>query len=429
MPVIQELINFDETFSKLKEEPIIVNDIVCTTKEERERIENLIKVKFGNDMLSTIPSCQCGHLLGEYAIGEKCPKCHDYVKSIGTENLEPILWVRKPEGILKLMSPIIWTMLDKRFSKDKDGRGKVKFSILKWIMDTSYKPQIRKPKVIEEAQALGISRGYNNFIEHFEEYVNILFSMKTMKRSKKQGLLEDQALKELISNNLDKVFCNFLPLPNKALLIIGQNNLGTRVHDIIIDAIDAISMMISIDTEGKSLSIRQKENKTAKSLIKLAEFYLSAEKSIVSAKTGVFRKHVFGGRSYFSGRAVISSITSPHNYEELEIPWSIGVTILRPMIINKLLRQGFKLNDAIGYIHANVYKYDKRLDDIMQQLIDESRDKRIYCLLHRNPTLLQGSSQRLYFTKIKKDPHDPTIGFSILDVSAPNADTENDFTI
>ena len=117
MPVIQKLVDFNEAFKQLKEEPIIINDLMRSTNEEREYIENLVKSKFGNDMLSTIPSCQCGHLKGEYAIGEKCPKCRDKVKTISFQNIEPILWVRTPIGVNKLISPFIWYILTTRFSK------------------------------------------------------------------------------------------------------------------------------------------------------------------------------------------------------------------------------------------------------------------------------------------------------------------------
>lgn len=420
MPVIQKLVDFNEAFKQLKEEPIIINDLMRSTNEEREYIENLVKSKFGNDMLSTIPSCQCGHLKGEYAIGEKCPKCRDKVKTISFQNIEPILWVRRPIGVNKLISPFIWYILNTRFSKGTS------FSLLRWVTDTGYRPIDKQAKIIDEAESLGITRGYNNFIDHFEEYLHKFFQIKSLSKSKLS--MNDDILKDLIFSNIDKILCDYLPLPNKALLIITQNNLGTWLDKDILLAIDAISMLTSIDTEYRDQPQRVKENKTVRALHKLTEFYEITESDMVSGKPGVFRKHVFGCRTYFSGRAVITSITKPHDYEQIELPWSIGITILRPMIINKLLKRGYDLNQAIGFINSNVTYYNPMLDRIIDELIDESRDKKLYCILHRNPTLLQASAQRFNFI-VKKDPRDPTIGMSILTVVGPNADFDGDPSI
>lgn len=422
MPVIQQLCDFNEAFNNLKEPPIIVNDLLRSSNEEKDLIENLVKTKLGNDMLSTIPSCQCGHLKGEYAIGERCPHCRDTVKTITFQNLEPLLWIRSPNGIKKLISPIVWTILEKRFSKSNN------FSLLRYIVDTSYRPNIKQPKILDEIERLNIKRGYNNFIENFEEYVHKFFEIKNFIQKAPSKVLDDNYRKDLIFKNIDKVLCDYLPLPNKALLIITQNSLGTWLDKDIILAIDAISIMTSIDTEYKDQSQRVRENKTARALQKLSDFYSITEKGMVSGKHGVFRKHIFGCRTYFSGRAVISSITKPHAYDQIEVPWSIGVTILRPMIINKLLRQGYELNRAIGFIHSSVTRYDPLIDSIIDQLIAESRDGKLYCILHRNPTLLQASSQRFNFI-VKKDPNDPTIGMSILTVVGPNADFDGDPSI
>ena len=421
MPIYQELVDFDETFRNLKSEPIIINRLMSSTKEEREYIDELIKVKFGNDVISTIPSCQCGQTRGEYCIGETCPKCHDKVKAITSENLEPLLWVQTPQGISKLISPVILTMLNNRFTKARA------FSIIKWLMDTNYKPSIALPKLVAKLQSLGLERGYNNFVNHFEEYINILYSVRDLAKSNTPADMEkDRYMLELIRNNMSRILCDYLPLPNKALLVIGQNNAKYWIDPIILEAIDAISMLTSIDVDNVSDKVR--ENRTARALIKLTEFYQVAEKKIVSTKQGVFRRHVFGSRTYFSARAVISSITRPHKYDQIEIPWAIGITILRPFIINKLLRRGYELNRAIGHIHSSIGRYDQLIDSIIEELIAESRDGKLYCLIHRNPTLLQGSSQRVNFI-VKKEPKDPTIGISILIVSAMNADFDGDSRI
>ena len=60
MPIYQKLVNFDHLFSKLKVEPIILNDIDIRSESSRDFISNLLMSKYNSDMSSLIPSCLCG---------------------------------------------------------------------------------------------------------------------------------------------------------------------------------------------------------------------------------------------------------------------------------------------------------------------------------------------------------------------------------
>ena len=122
---------------------------------------------------------------------------------------------------------------------------------------------------------------------------------------------------------------------------------------------------------------------------------------------------------------MISSITRPHRYDEMEIPWGIGLSVFRIHLYNKLERHGYTPGEAVELLNMHAYKYHPLLDALLQQLIREAPDGRIPCVLQRNPSLARASSQALYIVKVKTDPNDPTIGMSILIVKGPNAKTAN----
>lgn len=417
MPVYQELVNFDQVFHQLKENPIIINHLSNNTEEEREAIRNLITTRCTSDLISILPSCQCGRTKGEYAVSDVCVYCKTPVISSVSEDIEPLVWFKRPEGVEKLINPIIYTMLRRRLMKSG-------FDVLDWLLDTNYRSEKRQPQILNTIAMSGIQRGYNNFIQNFEKYIDTLFSMQDyqLKRPRKGQPQQRDYLYELLKTNSGAILSDYLPLPNKALLILEHTNVGRYVDPLIVHAIDAIEMLVSIDKKFSDHHPRVRENRTVKAISKLADFYDSFNAKNIAPKSGIARKHIFGTRTHFSFRAVITSITKPHNYDEIEIPWGVGVTVLHEHLISKLLRNGRPLNDAIGMLRGHVQHYNEEIDSLFKEILAESRDGCLYAILQRNPSLLQGSLQRVKITRVKTDIYDTSIGMSILIVRAPNAD-------
>ena len=373
MSVYLEIVNNDNMFNCLREVPIIVNDLQVNSEEDKEAIRKLVYTKYSSDMLSILPSCDCGKTQGEYALGMNCVHCETPVKSQVDEIIEPLLWFRKPEGVNKLINPMILTMLNNRFKKSG-------FEIIQWICDTTYRTTVKQPKLLNDIADAGIQRGYNNFVDNFDSIMNFLFNIKDFKL--KKGNID--YLQELIVKNRDIIFSNYLPLPNKSLLIIEKTNLGIYLDTTISGAIDAISMITSIDSPLSEHSPRVKENRTIKSIVKVSEYYEKFYKNNLAGKPGIIRKHIVGSRSHYSFRAVISSLTGVHKYDEIEVPWGIGVTAFRQHLINKLLKLGYDYNGAVGFLLGHVEKYNALIDKMLQELITESKHGRIPVLLNRN---------------------------------------------
>jgi hypothetical protein len=292
------------------------------------------------------------------------------VKSTIENDIEPTIWFRKPLGVNKLISPIIWTMLKSRFKKSG-------FNIIQWLTDTTYRPGVKQPTVVNKIAEVGIPRGYNNFVDNFDRIMEYLFSLKDFK---KDGT---DYLQMLLKEHRALVFSDYIPIPNKSLLIIEKTNVGVYVDPIIVKAVDAILMLISIDKNFHDQNPRVKENRTAKAISKLADFFEAFDKTNLAPKSGQFRRHIFGTRTNFAFRAVISSLTGTHRYNSIEVPWGVGLTAFRPHLINKLQKLGYDNNSAIGLLLGHVEKFHPLLDGLLNELLQEAPSG-IYCILQRN---------------------------------------------
>ena len=415
MGVYQELEDFDLLFSQLRIQPIVLNGLEQNTREETERVNKLIYTKYTDDLLNNLPSCECGEMAGEYNIDVVCQACHTPVKSPTEQNLDPILWIKAPEGVRALINPTFWSILNARFTRSS-------YSVIRWLCDTSYQPPVKKPKLMEVVESMGFSRGLNNFVDNFDVIIEKLCNMKAFRLKKGQV---DHVV-EMIRMFRGRIFCQFMPVPNKSLLVIEETNTATYVDPVVTGAVNAIRNMIGIDSLINGFSRSVKENRTIKAIDMFADFYDGIYKDTFAKKEGIFRKHVYGTRSHFSFRAVISSLTDAHRYDELHIPWGIGISVLRIHLLNKLLRRGYTPNSAFGFLNAHSRKYHPLLDELFQELINEAPQGGIPVVFQRNPSLERGSAQALVITKVKTDVDDPTVGLSILIVKGFNADFDGD---
>ncbi len=408
-----KLANFDSIFSQCSVEPIIINDLSSSTEEDKKHINRLISTTYEDtDLFSNEPTCECGTTKGGYNLGVVCDNCKTPVKEIFDKELKPFMWMRSPQGVHQLINPVVWTMLNKKFTKNG-------FSFIQWLTNTDYQPAVNKPPELAEFISMGAIRGYNNFVNNFDTYLDLLYSIRYFKPKGD----DDDKLKQLIVEQRDCVFSTYLPLPNKSLMIIEDTKVGIYVDPIVVGAIDAIRTINSIDAPLSTYTVRQKENRTAKTIAMLADFYYKLYHEVLAGKNGIYRKHIFGTRNHFSCRAVIGSNTKSHQYDEVHIAWGHACTMLKIHIVNKLLNKyNYTPNQATAFVQDCTTRYDPLMDSIFQELIEESPEKGIPCTYGRNPSLARGSLQKMRITKVKIDIDDPTISMSIIAVSQFNAD-------
>lgn len=427
MGISLKLVSFDDLFRASKHEVSVINDISIALAAEKEEFNRMIYTRYSaDDLLSNLPSCDCGEVVGEYNLGVKCLECGTVVEEGNFQDLNPVVWMRAPVGVgpktgpdagKGLINPVFWEQLSRFFARSG-------FDVIRWVCDTNYHPVVKTPDVMNAVKAVIPDRGYNFFIENFDAIVASLMELKAYRQPNKRK--EAAELMELIRTYRDRIFCQYLPLPNKSLLVIEKSNVGPYVDSTVTGVVDAIRTMTSIDLPETNFTVRVKENRTIKALIQLAEFYVEWDSKSLAGKPGLARKHIFGSRTDFCFRAVISSISEAHDYDEIYISWGIGVSVFRIHLANKLRKRGYTPNETISFLDEHAQKYHPLLAQLFNELIDECPYKGIPVILGRNPSLERGSTQQLFISKIKHDPRVPTISLSVLVLKAFNADFDGD---
>lgn len=414
MGVALRPVDFDALFRRSRHNPLIINDVIETTEADREKTRRFVYTEHEGDLLSNLPSCECGEKKGRRYLNETCDVCGYKVVFRIEQVLEPFVWIRAPEG-LQLMNPIILNMLNERFTISG-------FEIIRWIWQRDYKTPNKIPAVVEIIKQMGVQRGYKYFVENFDFIIETLLSLKAFRL--KRGMKDE--LPNLLKMYRDCIFSSHLPVPNRSVLLIETNSMGRWGETTTRDAVNAIMTMKGIDAPNSTLSPLVRENRTVKSLFGLAAFYDSQYKNTLAKKEGAFRKQAFSLKPHFVFRGVIGSITGVHDYEELHIPWGIAVSLLTVHLKNRLERRGFSPNEADEFLNTYAVKYHPTLDEIFQELISQSKYKGIPVIFQRNPSLERASAQLLFVTKVKTDPSIQTISLSILDVTGYNADFDGD---
>lgn len=403
-----------------------VNDLIITSNDDKVKLMKMIRTDLGsNESFSLLPACGCGHTKEERRLGMICKKCGtEVVRPI--EDVKPTLWIRAPAGIHSLMNIKALTTIMYFF-------GKKNFNIIRWIIDKSYVESRDMAGVVMTLEAQGIQRGYNYFVQNFYQIINVLLELKMVKDKHKVKKMFDSPIDEFrqwLEVNKNNIFCHYLPVLNKSFVVVENEALGVFADPLLPEVVEGIKLFVGIDNAINNYSIKRKEHKVVKALLAMVEFWGTVEKEVLGGKPGLFRKHVAGTRSQFSFRAVISSLTGKHKYDELHIPWNCGVEVYRLHLINKLLKRGYSIKAAFHILHLNERNFDYQtgplLSELFKELIEESPRKGLPVILNRNPTMNRGSQQRLRVTRVKEDSDDVTISMSILIVKTFNADFDGD---
>lgn len=417
MGIHLNLVDHDELFEQTHVQPILVNDFDLSSSDQLDKLNNLIYTSYDDDSLEVVPSCDCGDIKGEYNVGVRCPTCGTECLSVTERPLESVLWIAAPKGVDALINPEVWIILKDAF-KISD------ISVLDWLTNPRYRVPIEKePPAIARLKEMNVERGLNNFYRNFDSIIDLLINGKIIKKG---NMEQRQQLLEFIRLNRKAIFSKHLPIPSKVAFIKEDTAMGNYADPAMLPAIDAIRTISSIENSVKPLGETSKQVRTVDVINQLSEYYKNFFSKTISPKAGWFRKHIYGSRIHFSARAVIASISKPHTYDELHLPWSLAVMFLKVHLTSKLLKRGFTPNEAIRHIYEHTLKYDILLDEIFQELISEGPEGRLQVALQRNPSLTRGSMQSLGVSKIKTNPNDNTISLSVLVLAAYNADFDGD---
>lgn len=416
-------VSHDLNFAIKGRNALIVNDIDPSSEADRQKLESLIITKYSTQTFSIIPQCNCGFYKNQFKVNQLCPICGTPVKSHTDRPIEPEVWIRVPEGVEYFISPAALTKITNAFITKR-------FDPIRYMLDRSYKVNNMKINpLFQRLENSGIERGLNSFYHNFDAIVSLLSTSDVYKGSIQYRI---QSFMMWLNHITDRslIFCKYLPIPNKISSVIEKTAVGNYAFDkSFSNYVDAVNTIKSLRTQIEAPSLRVRENKSVKALYQLKTHYEYVFRNDLSLKHGWFRKHVFGTRMMFSARCVITSITEPHDYDELHIPYATALVLLEVHIKNILLKQGYSPNEIDRRLNRAKSTFDTGLLEIMNGFIRMSPYKTMLnnkpglpCIFQRNPSLKRGSAQYLIITKIKDNLLDNSIGLSVLILAGPNAD-------
>lgn len=412
-------------YSKHVKNATILNDIIGNVVEtdEGEKVLttkdllDMIKVEYDTEHISTIPRCVCGHYKAHkrYKI---CPKCNTQCTTITNHEISADMYIRPPKGVKKLMRPSSFTMLSNFFTYGKQ-------NIIGFLLNRNEKVPTRLAGLQSLLEGRGVKRGLNNFYENFDSIVDVLMELKLHKSVNKS---EKHEFYKWIAEYKHHFFVDYLPIPSKITFVTEVTPLGKYVDGTITSALDSICSILNIDENNEQTSLYVKENRTAKAIMQLADFYYTYTKTHINPKEGWSRQHIFGTMTDFTGYCVISSTTRNVDVESVVTPWSYSVCLLKMHIQSWILNNnpGTNARKLEARLVAAISKYDPYIDKVMKTLIKESPHKGLPCLILRNPSLDKLSIQCMFITAINTDLSDRTLSIPILNTKGNNADFDGD---
>jgi len=405
MPIVQDYNDLNQYFHET-DRKLILNNFKITDVEP-EKMKKLLFTQY-EDEISIIPQCECGYFKGAWRLGQTCPKCGTSVVK-AFDIIKPLLWIEKFRDDLKFLNPHFWNQLTSILGKRIDG--------LRWLADTSYNPP-KIPTYLHSIKNIIGGRGYLNVINNIEKILLYIANNSVFKSNKK-----DKKAKRLLEEwkrNRDKLLVDYLPLVNKRLFVMEVTGKDAYTTTMLGDVIDI--SLLAVKLANMDPYSKKVENGVGKIISGIAKLFIKYSKEKLSGKKGMVRKHIYGTRSHFTFRAVITSLPTSEDYDVLHVPWIIGPTAFRPHIINKLLKRGYTYKEASNLVFEAVNKHYPVIEEILNELIEESPYKGIPVIFNRNPSLLMGSSQLYYITKFKTNIEDKTIGVNMMTIKAPNGD-------
>ena len=421
-----KFLSYDRLFENTTDRKIVVNDVKFNDSDFIMDI--LYSVR--EDEIDFVPTCECGKTKG--FLYDTCTYCGSKVVNI-FDITNPIIWIRKLDNNLPFLNITFYTMLKDILKHSKRGKTK-KYDYVRWLCDTSYRVS-DVPLYLKNIEVILGERTYHNFISKLDKILIFLSNHQSIKLSKSKSKTLSKLIKAY-SEDRDKLLSNYIPLINKRLLVMNITSSKYKYTlPILSNVINIVRTPLSLD---KSLMSEQRYNSlagkyTVRILSELSNLFEEYNDSKLSGKKKLVRKHIFGTRSHFTFRTVVTTLSTGYDYDEIHVPYVIGLVVFRPHLINKLLSNtNLSYRDINKLLIDSILKPNKLVTKYLNELIQDSKfktvsgKKGIPTIVNRNPTLLQGSSQLVYITKFKDDPYDKTAGVNIMVFRAMNADTDGD---
>lgn len=396
---------------------IILNDVDYYDFELMKSIDNKIMTVYEEPIISYLPTCDCGTEYKRYMLGTTCGTCGSEV-SDPHKKVEPILWMHSLSSDLPFLNPLFINSLRHIIGH--------KFDVVRWLMDNRYNPPVKHPDYLQGLRE--VVNGDRTYITFLNKLEAIIIYLKNVPSFVATGRTKDLELlqQELVDPN-SGVFSKYLPIINKKLFVMEHTSKGNFTDVLAVsEVLDVVKHWVKI-TSDDNLTKQQASRTMSTVTVNMCNLALKYYEKFLYDKLGIYRKHLYGARLHFTFRTVLTSITERHRYDEVHVPWSIGVVVFRLHLLNKLRKRGYNYKDSSALLYRAVKVYVPIIDTLLQELIDESpHEKGIPIIGSRNPGLLQGSILVFFISKFKTDVRDKTTAASPLSAKPGNADYDGD---
>lgn len=408
--------DLNKTFANLPTPPFIANELNIDSEENKRRVNLLVYTHYDGESLKLTPSCECGHVKGEYRIGELCRVCNTYCTSRYSGETQSLLWVTSPKDIGGFIIPVVWLQLRDIYRTDG-------VDVIRYITDPYYRPSKRLPEVLNRYNQHR-PRSYKHFIHNFDDIINELSFKANGKLIAKY-----ETIYRLIKENRDKIIVQALPIPSKTLLVVEKNKSDRYFDKNLMPAGDAVIIATEMGALPPDAPSVKFETKMVKIIDRLATFFENFSTKQLTGKRSIPRKHFFAARVHFSARQVITSNFEPHQADELVLPWTAMIGLFTEHIRSKLLKPPYNMGiyEISDILRKAANTYCPIIEEVLETIIKvDTPYKGVPCTFARPPVMTRGSIQFFYITNFLRNPDINVIKISPLVLVMPNADFDGD---
>lgn len=398
----------DVYYNEIENGKILLNSFSSATSAAD--IDQNLLTTYTDGTFDNIPQCNCGAFKVGYLDGQYCPKCDSKIESI-IKKKHPLVWFKRYPETEKFISPYFWMCLRDILS--------TKIDVLRYLSDTRYNPPVEVPDWVKQLIfKLEYKRGYNNLIYNMVPIME--FAIRHSKFKERAKYQELEIFLDIWQKEKHIILNDYMGLFNKRLFVMEETKMGNYTN-LILGEVKSVAYNYLLNN-SEMTPVDKKENTMSRLVSGMANIIQNYLKENLQGKTGDLRKHFTGARMPFSMRTVIRSFKNDSR-ENIHIPWSAAITLLRPHLLNLLVnRFDMSYMNASSYLYEHNKKYSELLDKCFKILISESRFGGIVVLYTRNPSLPMGSTQYKVISQVKSDVYDNTTSLSNLTIRPFNAD-------
>jgi len=395
------------------------------TYDREESRRGAAKVK--RREFSYIPACRCRKYEGQSYVGLKCHACDSVVKDpleMNNGDIPNDVWLEVPRSIKGVLNPDVYMTLAKWLSVKVGNQA------------SSYIDVALNPKLPLPPGAVNIitGRGFNWFYDNYDEFIERCLTYVRKGKNALDIQYKNDMIREYVKQMRPVTFTRFIPCLSNVLHAVATadaNETDGRAYtdkgsEYILEAAHTLSYLnFTPDSKRKLRTFDEKLYGAFKKIVTYCQQYIVNDS--LADKYGHIRQHCAGTRFHWSFRSVIVPNIGHHDLNDIILPWSLAVNLLKIHIIGALWnRYGIPIPEACRRQYIALQTYDPLIDTIMTDLIKESELGGLPIIFNRNPSVRRGASQNLKVPYIKKHPKDKTIAMSPLICKAPNADFDGD---